>query len=131
MIYVVPHVQNKQMKILPSLDPFGSPPPSKWLGNGSATAKSVDCELNVGCAAATRGSAPAMPWPTGYVPLAARICSHLKYWGLSAGEDALLSTESSGSVHEQNQKKIDYMPPPGTKGLHCLPAMRCGLTTVP
>jgi hypothetical protein len=35
-----------------------------------------------------RGSAPAMPWPAGYVPLTARICSHLKYWGLSAGEDA-------------------------------------------
>jgi hypothetical protein len=28
-----------------------------------------------------------MPWPAGYVPLAARICSHLKYWVLSAGED--------------------------------------------
>ncbi|KAJ7865314.1 hypothetical protein B0H14DRAFT_2734419 [Mycena olivaceomarginata] len=35
-----------------------------------------------------RGSAPAMPWPAGYVPLTARICSHLKYWGLSTGEDA-------------------------------------------
>ncbi|KAJ7878496.1 hypothetical protein B0H14DRAFT_2711253 [Mycena olivaceomarginata] len=35
-----------------------------------------------------RGSAPAMPWPAGYVPLAARICSHLKHWGLRAGEDA-------------------------------------------
>ncbi|KAJ7889474.1 hypothetical protein B0H14DRAFT_2691581 [Mycena olivaceomarginata] len=38
--------------------------------------------------ASRMGSAPAMPWPAGYVPLAARICSHLKYWGLSASEDA-------------------------------------------